>query len=148
VKESERGQIIGARLAGASMTKTATLLRVSRTALSKVYVGVHESCEDISGMEQWAKLSIDRKRPSYIEKDCFEKSRNYYSTGDRTAELNIHLEDPVFTKTVQRELHKSHIHFKAAAAKPLITESNAQIRERWCHDHKIWISDNQTTENA
>jgi hypothetical protein len=27
----------------------------------------------------------------YIEKDCFEKSHNYCSTGDRTAELNIHL---------------------------------------------------------
>jgi hypothetical protein len=37
--------------------------------------------------------NIDRRRSSYIEKDCLEKSHNYYSTGDRTAELNIHLED-------------------------------------------------------
>jgi hypothetical protein len=33
----------------------------------------------------------------YIEKDCFGKSQNYCSTGDRTAELNIHPEDPVST---------------------------------------------------
>jgi predicted transcriptional regulator len=32
----QRGQIVGVRLAGASVTKTATLLRVSRTAVSKV----------------------------------------------------------------------------------------------------------------
>jgi hypothetical protein len=30
----------------------------------------------------------------------FKKSQNYFSTGDRTAELNIHLEDPVSTKNV------------------------------------------------
>jgi hypothetical protein len=51
--------------------------------------------------------------------DCFEESQNYCSIGDRTAELNIHLEDPVSTKTVQRELHKSNIHGRAAIAKPL-----------------------------
>jgi hypothetical protein len=47
----------------------------------------------------WAKIDIDRKKSSYIEKDCFEKSMNYCSTGYRTAELNIHLEDPVSIKT-------------------------------------------------
>jgi hypothetical protein len=39
-----------------------------------------------------------------------------------TAELNIHREDPISTKTVRRELHKSNIHGRAAVAKPLITE--------------------------
>jgi hypothetical protein len=43
------------------------------------------------------KLNIDRKRSSYIEKDCFEKS-HYCSTSDRTAELNIRLDEPVSTK--------------------------------------------------
>jgi hypothetical protein len=42
--------------------------------------------------EQWAKINIDRKRSSYIEKNCFQKSQ-YCSTGDRTAEMNTHLED-------------------------------------------------------
>jgi hypothetical protein len=62
------------------------------------------------------KMNTDRKRSSYIEKDCFEKSRNYCSRGDRTAELNIHLEGPVSTKTVRRELHKSSVHSRAAIA--------------------------------
>jgi hypothetical protein len=60
---------------------------------------MHESWEDnISEKEQWAKINIDRKRSSYIEKDCLEKSQNYCNTGDRTAELNIHVEDAVSTK--------------------------------------------------
>jgi hypothetical protein len=43
---------------------------------------MHESWEDnISEEEQWAKINTDRKRSSYIEKDCFEKSHNYCSTG-------------------------------------------------------------------
>jgi hypothetical protein len=68
---------------------------------------MHESWEDnISEEEQSVKVNIDRKKSSYIEKDCFEKSQSYCSTGDRTAELNIHLEAPVSTKNVQRELHE------------------------------------------
>jgi hypothetical protein len=46
-----------------------------------------------------------------------------------TAELDIHLEDPVSTKSVQHELHKSNIHGRAAIAKPLITESNSQMHK-------------------
>jgi hypothetical protein len=53
-----------------------------------------------------------------------------------TAELNIHLEDPVSAKSAQYELHKSNIHSRAATAEPLITGSNAQIHERWCELHK------------
>jgi hypothetical protein len=56
--------------------------------------------------------------------------------------MNIYLEDPVSTKTVRRELHKSNIHGGAAIGKPLIIESNAQMLKGWCHDHKTWTSDN------
>jgi hypothetical protein len=50
----------------------------------------------------------------------------------RTA-LNIHLEDPISTKTVRHELHESSIQGRAAIPKPLINESNAQMRKQWCH---------------
>lgn len=39
-----------------------------------------------------------------------------------TAELSIHLEDHVSTKTVRREIHKSNILGTAAIAKAPITE--------------------------
>jgi hypothetical protein len=50
------------------------------------------------------------------------------TTAQVTAELSILLEDPISTKTV-RELHKSSIHSRAAIAKPLITENNAQMHK-------------------
>jgi hypothetical protein len=65
--------------------------------------------DNISEEEQWAKISTDKKKSSYTGKNCFEKSHNYCSTGDRRAELNVYLEDFVFTKPVRRELHKSKI---------------------------------------
>jgi hypothetical protein len=131
----ERGQIVRERLAAASVTKTAILLRVSRATVYG-YVGIHESYVAIvSGEEQWVKFNINRKKSLYIRKDFF---RNI--TG-RTAKLIIRLEDPVSTKTVQRELQKCNIYDRAANAKPLITESNAHMRKRWCHDHKTWTSD-------
>jgi hypothetical protein len=98
--------------------------------------------DNVSEGEEWVKINIDRKRSSYIEKEYFEESQNCCSTGDRTAELNIHHEGTVSIKTVQRELHKCNIHSRAAIVKPLITESNAQMRKRWCHDHKTLTPDN------
>jgi hypothetical protein len=59
---------------------------------------------------------------------------------DRTAELNIHLD--CFHEAVQHELQKSDIHSRAAIAKPLITECNAQMCTGCCYDHKTWISEN------
>jgi hypothetical protein len=73
-------------------------------------------------------------------------STNHTTTAAKvTGELNIHLEDPAPTKTARRELHKSNIHGKAAIVKPLITESNAQMRKRWHHVHKR--PGHQTTGN-
>jgi hypothetical protein len=67
-------------------------------------------------------------------------SKNDRTTAAKvTAELNAHLEDPVSTQTVRREVHKSNIH--AAIAKPLITEDNAKRRKRLCDDHKTRTSD-------
>jgi hypothetical protein len=54
-------------------------------------------------------------------------SKNHRTTAAKVKEeLNIHLEDPVSTKTVRRELHKSSIHGRVAISKPLITENDAK----------------------
>jgi len=47
-----------------------------------------------------------------------------------TTEHNIHLEDPVSTKTVQREPHKSNNYGKATIAKHLITENNSKRQKK------------------
>ena len=54
-------------------------------------------------------------------------SKNHRTTATEvTAELNVLHEDLVSTKTVQRELHKSNIHSRAAIAKPLGTLKNTK----------------------
>jgi hypothetical protein len=76
---------------------------------------MHESWEDnISKEEQWSKINIDKGDRRTLVK----KSHNHCSTGERAAELNIHLEDPSSTKTVLRELHNSSIHGSSRAAIP------------------------------
>jgi hypothetical protein len=122
--------------------KTATLLGVSRATVSKVMSAYTNHGKTTSAKRNsWRKSTV-------TERDICTL-RRIVSKNDRTtaapvnaAELNIHPEGPVSTKTVRRELHKSNIHGRAAIAKPLITESNAQMRKRRCHEHKIWTSDN------
>jgi hypothetical protein len=69
------------------VTKTVTLLGVSRATVLRL-CRLLESWEDnISEEEQWVKINTDRKRSSSIEKDCFRKSQNYCSImqlGSRT----------------------------------------------------------------
>jgi len=69
-------------------------------------------------------------------------SKNHRTAAAKvTAELIIHLEDAVSTKTLKRELDKSTMHGRAASDKTLITENNVKRRKRWCNDHKTWTSD-------
>jgi hypothetical protein len=39
-------------------------------------------------VKQWVKINTDRKRSSYVEKDCFEKPCNYCSTGESRTEYS------------------------------------------------------------
>jgi hypothetical protein len=105
------------------------------------YVGIHESWEgNISGNVEWVKTNIDRMKSGTLRRIV---TKNHRTTAAQvTAELNIHLDDSVSAKTVRREFYKSNIHGRAATAEPLITESNAQMGKRRCHDHKTWTSDN------
>jgi hypothetical protein len=69
-------------------------------------------------------------------------SNNHRTTAAKvTAELSIHLKDPVSITTVARKLQKSNIQATATIDKPLVTENNAKRPKRWCDDHKTWTAD-------
>jgi transposase len=113
---------------------------VSRAAVSKVMTAYTNHGETSS-----AKKNSGRK-PKLSERDCrtltIIVSKNRRNAAAKvTAELNIHHDDTVSIKTVQRELHKSNINGRAAIAKYLITDTKAKGRKRWCDVHKTWTVD-------
>jgi len=126
-------------LAGTYVTKMVTSLGVSRAAVSMVMTEYANH-----GTTSTAKRNSGWK-PRLSERDCHTLkttvSKNHRTTASNVqAELNIHFEDPVSTKTVHQQLHKFTIHSTAATATLLITE-NAKSWKRWCDDHNTWTSD-------
>jgi IS30 family transposase len=97
LSDFERRQIVGARLAGASVTNTATLLGVSTVTVSKVMSAYTNRGKTTSAKrnEQQAKINTDRKRSLYTEKDCLI-SHNYCSPGDSRTKYSS--DDSVSTK--------------------------------------------------
>jgi hypothetical protein len=127
--------ITGVCLAGASVIRTATLLGVSIAKVSKVMLAYMTHHGKISAKRKSGQKSTLPERDRHTSRSTV--SKNHRTTGAQvSAELNIHPEDPVSTKTVLCELHKSNIHSTAAIAKPLISETNDQMHKQWCDNHK------------
>jgi transposase len=109
LSDFQKGPIVVVRLAGGSVTQTATVLGISRAAVSKVMTvytnhGRTSSAKRNSG--QKPKLS---ERNHHTLKSIVSKSHRT-TAAKVTAELNIQLVDHVSTKTVRQEHHKSNIH--------------------------------------
>ncbi|XP_076047333.1 uncharacterized protein LOC143028856 [Oratosquilla oratoria] len=97
LSDFKRGQIVGARMAGTSITKTAELLGVSRVIVSKVMTafereGKTSSAKHRSGRK--LKLSErDRRTLNRIVR------KDHKTTASKiTAELNEYLQNPVSQK--------------------------------------------------
>ena len=119
LSDIKRGQIVGARMAGASARKTAELFGIAMNSISKEMTAFEKK-----GKTSSLKQNSGRKRkPS--DRDCRTFTwivwKDHKNTAPEiTVELNDHLENPVSSKTVGRELHKAGCHWKAAILKTIL----------------------------
>ena len=109
VSNFKKGQILGSYKAGASAAETAELFGVSRITESKVMTAFEKK-----GKTSPLKLHSRGKR-KMSDRDRWTLTRtvrkDYKNAVPKaTAELNDHLENPVFSTTIWRELGKASFH--------------------------------------
>ena len=88
LSDFERGQIVGARLAGASVKKTAELFNASRAKVSKVMTAYTKHGKTSSAKRnRGAEPKVNRQRPTNIKKVCGQTAQNYRGKESRTQHL-------------------------------------------------------------
>ena len=113
LSDFNRGQIAGARIEDAGVTKTAELFGLVRSTATKVITALEK---------EWKTSSL--KQNSGRKRKLFERDRwtlkwivrkDHKNTVPKiTAELNDHLEKAISSATVRSELHKAKSHGRTA----------------------------------
>ena len=106
LSDFKSSQIVGARMAGVSVTKAAELFAIARSTVSKVMTAFDKE-RKTSGRKRKLSDRVCRTLTQIVRKDHKNTALKI------TAELNDYLEDPVSPKTVRMELHNVGFHGRA-----------------------------------
>lgn len=138
LSEFDRGRIVGARQAGASIADTCELFDVSKATVCRVMAGFNVG-KTSPGKSSGRPKKLSSRQQRSLKRTVTTDRR--ISAVKATAELNDSCDKPVSTRTVRRELHQMDLHGRAAIAKPLIRAPNAVARKKWCKEHLGWTAD-------
>ena len=113
----KRGQIVGAHMTDACVTKTAELFGVGRSTVLKIMRAFEKEVKT-----SFLKQNSGRKR-KLSDRDRRTRTRivrkDHKNTALKiTAELNDQPENPVSAKTVRKEMYKGGFHERAAIRRP------------------------------
>ena len=105
-------------MAGVSATKMVELFGGARSTVLKVMTAFEKK-----GKTSSLKQNSGRKR-KVSDRDCWILMWSFRKDHKNTAlkttpELNEHLENPIYSKTVKRQLHKVRFHWRATIRKSL-----------------------------
>ena len=130
LSDFKRSQIVGARMEGASVTKSTESFRLARRAVSKEMTEFEKERKTYSlkqNSEKKLKLSDrDRRTLMWIVRKDHENTALKI-----IAELYDHLEKPVCSKTLRRKRHKDGFHGRAAIRKPFLSQINIANCLEW-----------------
>ena len=128
LSDFQRGKIVCVHLVRVSATTMATLLGLSRAAVSKVitaYTNHGKTSSAKGNSDQKPKLS---ERVHHTLKRIVCKTHRT-TAANMTVELSVHLEDPVSTQAFDESFTNLTLYGRPSVAKLLITGNNAERRE-------------------
>ena len=133
----ERGMVVGARRAGLSVSRTATLLGFSRSTVSRVYQG-WSTTQRTSSQRQASgrKRLIDERGQRRLTR--IVQSNRRATVSQLTVQYNIGAERPIKECTTRRTLTRMGYGSRRPNRVPLLSAKHKKLRLQWAKERKHW----------